>query len=181
MQDELALLQRARSLDQDALAQIHDAYYDAIYRYLSFRVDNMQSVEDLTSEVFLRFLSALRDKSAPRNTIRGWLYGAASLVLKEYYRRQKKAQLAPLDERLPETGGSPLDLVNQAFQREEIVAAMNVLTDDQRQVIALRFGFEMSIRDVAETMQKSEGSVKMLQVRALSALAEILNSGEVAV
>ena len=50
------------------------------------------------------------------------------------------------------------------------------LTEEQQQVLALRFGYEMPIRDVAETMNKSEGSVKMLQVRAIAALTRLMGS-----
>jgi RNA polymerase sigma factor (sigma-70 family) len=91
-QEELILLNRARSLNQDALAEIHERYYTPIYRYISFRVSDLQTVEDLTSEVFLRLLNALRDRHAPQNTLQGWLYGVASSVVKEYYRQKKTGQ-----------------------------------------------------------------------------------------
>ena len=61
MQDELALLARARTLDADALAEVHDRYYAPIFRYVAFRVSDREVAEDLTREVFTRLLSALRD------------------------------------------------------------------------------------------------------------------------
>lgn len=78
VQDELLLLHRAKSLDKDALAQVHEQYYDAIYRYMAYRVNDLLTAEDLTSEVFIRFLHAIQQKNAPQNTIRGWLFGTAS-------------------------------------------------------------------------------------------------------
>lgn len=179
MREEIELLNRARALEQDALAEIHDAYYDAIYRYISFRVNNRQMAEDLTSEVFTRFLSALRDRSAPQNTIRGWLYGAASLVLKEYYRRKKRDDFSELDERLPGGAVDPEENVEMVLQNRQLQEAVTQLTEDQQQVLALRFGYEMPIKEVAELIDKSEGSVKMLQARAIAALARILSGPEV--
>ncbi|MCA9918426.1 MAG: sigma-70 family RNA polymerase sigma factor [Anaerolineales bacterium] len=172
MQDEMKLLHRARSLDQEALGEIHNRYYDAIYRYIAFRVNDGPTAEDLTSEVFLRLLNALRDKSAPQNTLRGWLYGVASRVLKEHYRSKKRDRFTELHDDIP-AGEKSLDhQVDKILQDENLQAVMSGLTDDQQNVLALRFGFGMPIQEVASTMGKSEGSVKMLQARAISAISQ---------
>jgi RNA polymerase sigma-70 factor (ECF subfamily) len=171
VQNELALLRRARSFDQEALTQIHDHYYDAIFRYISFRVGDVQSVEDLTSEVFTRFLRSLNGKNAPRKTIRGWLFGTASRVVKEYYRREGRATMTPLNDTI--TNGAP-DLASKAqinMDKAWLRQALADLTNDQQHVLALRFGYGLAIKEVAELMSKSEGSIKMLQARAIAALS----------
>ena len=178
MQDELILLNRARALDPEALAQIHDAYYAPIFRYIAFRVSDHQTAEDLTSEVFTRLLSALRDRHAPQNTIRGWLYGAASMVLKEHYRKQKREQFSELDESFADGLDSPDRLIEKKFFRAQVKDALGGLTEDQQNVLALRYGYEMSFRDVAETLGKTEGSVKQLRARALTALSKMLGGGD---
>ena len=178
MQDELLLLHRAKSLDQDALAQVHEQYYDAIYRYMAYRVNDWQTAEDLTSEVFIRFLHAIQQKNAPQNTIRGWLFGAASLILKEHYRQKKRAQLTELSDALPDDWIEPTEKLEVQEKKKVLHRALSDLTEEQQQVLALRFGYEMPVRDVAETMNKSEGSVKMLQVRAIAALARTMTGSE---
>jgi RNA polymerase sigma-70 factor, ECF subfamily len=178
VQDELLLLHRAKSLDQDALAQVHEQYYDAIYRYLAYRVNDLQTAEDLTSEVFIRFLHAIQQKNAPQNTIRGWLFGAASLILKEHYRQKKRTQLTELNDTFADDWIQPTEKLEVQESKKALHQAMANLTEDQQQVLALRFGYEMPIRDVAETMNKSEGSVKMLQVRAIAALTRIMTGSE---
>lgn len=178
VQDELLLLHRAKSLDQDALAQVHEQYYDAIYRYVAYRVNDLQTAEDLTSEVFIRFLHAIQQRNAPQNTIRGWLFGAASLILKEYYRKKKRAQLTELDDAMPDEWVEPTETLEAQETKKALHRAIADLTEDQQQVLALRFGYEMPIRDVAETMNKSEGSVKMLQVRAIAALTRTMADSE---
>lgn len=178
MQDELLLLHRAKSLDQAALAQVHDQYYDAIYRYMSYRVSDLQTAEDLTSEVFIRFLHAIQQKNAPQNTIRGWLFGTASLILKEHYRRKKRTKLTELNDDLPDDWVEPTAKLEVQENKEALRQAMASLTEEQQQVLALRFGSEMPVRDVAETMNKSEGSIKMLQVRAIAALTRIMAGPE---
>ncbi|WP_420629728.1 sigma-70 family RNA polymerase sigma factor [Candidatus Leptofilum sp.] len=178
MQDELLLLHRAKSYDQDALAQVHEQYYGAIYRYMTFRVNDLQTAEDLTSEVFVRFLHAIQQKNAPQKTIRGWLFGTASLILKEHYRKKKRSQLTELTEALPGETAVPTEKLEVQESKEALRQAMANLTEEQRQVLALRFGYEMPVRDVAETMNKSEGSVKMLQMRAIAALTRTMTGSE---
>ncbi len=174
MQDELLLLHRAKSLDQDALAQVHEQYYDAIYRYVAYRVNDLQTAEDLTSEVFIRFLHAIQQKKAPQNTIRGWLFGAASLILKEHYRKKKRTKLTELNDAIPDEWTEPVEKLEAQEKKQALHRAIANLTEEQQQVLALRFGSEMPVRDVAKTMNKSEGSVKMLQVRAIAALTRIM-------
>ncbi len=177
MQDELILLNRARSLDQEALAHIHDMYYVPIYRYISFRIDEPATVEDLTSEVFTRLLHALQDRTAPQKTIRGWLFSVASRVVKDYYRKKYRRQHTPLDNSIPSLADGPDHKVEKMLTNERLRQAVTKLTEDQQQVIALRFGYEMSIRDVAHTTGKSEGAIKMLQARAIAALSRIMAPG----
>ena len=172
MYDEMKLLHQARSLDQEALAEVHNRYYDSIYRYIAFRVNDTPTAEDLTSEVFLRLLSALRDKSAPQNTLRGWLFGVASRVLKEHYRKKKRDSFTLLHDDIPSTEQGIDHQVDAILQDENLRSVMSSLTEDQQNVLALRFGFGMPIQEVANTMGKSEGSIKMLQTRAIAAISQ---------
>jgi RNA polymerase sigma-70 factor, ECF subfamily len=175
MLDEEALLRRTHDLDQDALAQIHDAYYGAIYRYISFRVSDPQTVEDLAGEVFVRFLTALRKPVGRPNTIRPWLYGTASRVVKEHYRHQARWNEVSLDESMSAPGKGPEQSAEEMWTRHELREGIRKLTKDQQEVLALRFGGEVSIAEVARVISKSEGAVKMLQARALAALAHYLD------
>lgn len=177
MQDELTLLARARALDDAALAEIHRTYYRSIFRYISFRVSDAKMAEDLTSEVFTRLLSALREKSAPQNSLRGWLYSVASRVVVDHYRQQKRAQEVELTDMIPDNRTSLEDTIGQKLRVQDLRHAMQDLTDEQQSVLALRFGFGMRIREVAETIGKSEGAVKQLQLRALATLARQLAPG----
>ena len=171
MLDENALVRKAHALDQDALAQIHEAYYGAVYRYISFRVDDLRTVEDLTSEVFTRFLAALRKRFGRPNSIRPWLYGTASRVVNEYYRSQSQRDLVALDESVAVEEMGPAQTSEEMWTRRELREAMQELTEDQKTVLSLRFGGNLSIKEVSTLMKKSEGAVKMLQLRAVSALA----------
>lgn len=175
MQDELELLALARSLDEGALARIHDMYYQPLFRYIAFRVSDQQVAEDLTGEVFLRLLNALRDWTAPHKTLRGWLYGVAGRLVADYYRREKRYQQIELDEGV--AGADDLThVIEMELTHENLRMAMKRLTEEQQNVIALRFGWEMSIQEVAALLGKSEGAVKQLQARAVAALTRAMAS-----
>jgi RNA polymerase sigma-70 factor (ECF subfamily) len=174
MQDEMALLARARALDPDALANIHATYYAPIFRYIAFRVGDRYIAEDLASEVFARLLSALRDRNAPQNTLRGWLYGVAARVVSDHHRQHYRAPQVELDESIVSKEAGPAETVEALLTRENLREAMLQLTAEQQDVIALRFGYDMPIQEVARTLGKSEGAVKQLQARAIAALARTL-------
>jgi RNA polymerase sigma-70 factor (ECF subfamily) len=178
VQNEFLLLERARTLDPEALEEIHDMYYVPIYRYISFRVSEHETAEDLTSEVFTRLLSALQDKTAPQKTIKGWLYSVATFVVKDFYRKKYRRKQVALEDTVPSLADGPAQKVESMLTNEDLRQAVTELTEDQQEIIALRFGYEMSIRDVAETTGKSEGAVKMLQARAIAALSRRMQPGK---
>jgi len=179
VQDELHLLARARKLEADALSQIHDMYYAPIFRYVAFRVGDRTVAEDLASEVFTRLLSALRDRSAPQNTLRGWLYGVAARVVSDHFRKRYRAPEVELNESLVSREAGPAEIVEAMLAREDLKQAMTGLTEEQQNVLALRFGYDMPIQEVARTLGKTEGAVKQLQARAIAALARRLSPGMV--
>lgn len=170
----MQLLRRAQKLEPEALGQIHDLYYMRIYRYVAFRVQDQHTAEDLTSEIFLRLLTALHDRQGPQHTLQGWLYGAAANVVKEFYRRQVRLMTAPLAENMAENGRTLDDQYDLTLLRQNLAAVLQDLTDDQQNVLALRFGYDLPIREVARLLGKSEGSIKMLQARAIGSLSHRL-------
>jgi len=177
VQNELALLDRARKLDIDALAQVHDLYYEPIFRYVAFRVGNREVAEDLTSDVFTRFLTALRERKAPNTTLRGWLYGVAANVVSDHHRKHYRAPQVQLDEAMVSQERGPEEAAEASLVRADLRRAMAGLTDEQQDVLALRFGHEMPIQEVARTLGKTEGAIKQLQARAIAALARKLSPG----
>jgi RNA polymerase sigma-70 factor (ECF subfamily) len=173
--DEYHLLARARQLDPAALAEIHETYYAAIFRYVAFRVGDRDTAEDLTSEVFTRLLAALRDKHAPQNTLRGWLYGVAARVVSDHHRKTYRAPQVELDEALVSADHDLEDIIERQLTHDRVKHAMQDLTEEQRHVLSLRFGADLPIQDVARILGKSEGAIKQLQARAVATLARKLS------
>ncbi len=178
MSTEALLLEQAKRFDPDALRTLHNRFYDPVYRYVHFKASDREVSEDLTSEVFLRVLEALRRGKMWHTTPDAWIFGIARNVVADHYRKGNRRTDVDLDERLrmPEEE-SPAQIVMAAEQHEELSQAITLLTDEQRDVILLRFVEGLSINDVAEALDKTPGAVKGLQHRALRALADAMQRG----
>ncbi len=169
MNADQRLLKRAKRFNADALATLHDRFYAPVYRYVSFKVGDSNTSADLTGEVFVRVLEALKRGRGWHTTPNAWIFGVARNVVADHYRRGRSE--VALDEHLVgPLEDDPAHAVVRAEQCEELVRGITSLTDEQRDVILLRFIEGMSIKGVAEVLNKTSGAVKALQYRALSAL-----------
>ena len=74
----------------------------------------------------------------------------------------------------PLDGGNPVESTETQYERERLRRALSKLTEEQAQVITLRFLEDLSIAEVAEIMDKTEGAVKALQYRAVLALRRVM-------
>ncbi len=166
-------------LDAQALAEVHDQLYPVVYRYVRFRIDDEQMVEDITSEVFLRMLDALKKDGRKIRDLRAWLLGTASHLIADHFRLKYRRNEDQIEEHenLPD-GASTEGLVEQAFRKAEVRQAVQCLTEDQQHVLALRFSLEMSVEETARTLGKSAGAVKVLQFRALQTLRRMMGIEE---
>lgn len=165
------LLQRAKQFEPQALTAIHDALYPQVFRYVSYRVDDPHTCEDITSEVFLRLLKALKKEDLTIDNLRAWLLGTAHHLVQDFYRKSYRRPVASLadHDHLP-NGHNPVEEVEQGAIRTQILQALRQLTGEQQHVLALRFSQELSVHETAKVMRKSVEAVKVLQFRALAAL-----------
>ncbi|MGQ0601572.1 MAG: sigma-70 family RNA polymerase sigma factor [Anaerolineales bacterium] len=174
--DEKALLARARQLDEHALSEIHQHYYAEIYRYALYRTGRSEVADDVAGEVFLRLLDALHGGRAPHTTLRGWLFGVATHLVADHFRRAPR-ESAALDEAFA-SAGSPSAEAERNLQTQDVRAALRALTVEQQHALALRFGDGFSVEETAQAMGKSVSAVKVLQFRAVASLRRLLGVGE---
>lgn len=171
--DDAALLAAGGKFDSRALAAIHDRYYPGLYRYLFYRTGDDHVAEDLCSEVFMRLLDALR-AGRPPASLRGWLFGVAAHLAADHYRQQNKRPQSALTDEIPAAEDDPESEVGARAALRALRMALLRLTDEQQQVLAMRFDEGRSIAETAALMQKSETAVKQLQFRAVAALRRML-------
>jgi len=176
--DEDKLLERARKFDQEALTWIYTHYHDAIKRYCYHHLGHNQTAEDLTADVFRRFLQALRKGGGPTRQLSAWLYRVAHNLIVDELRRRQYRDHASLEEGILEdtlvdrNAEGPDALAGRSLRADHVREALLELTDEQRQVIILKFLEGLSNAEVAEITGKTVGAVKALQHRGLEALRD---------
>lgn len=173
------VITRAKNGDADVITTLFKRYRLSVFRYLYYRVGNVQAAEDLTSEVFLRMLYALDGYRSQGVPFDAWLFRIARNLAIDYHRKQQRQPQVPLQEYLVAEDQDVAASVEDNLTSAHLVQALEQLSDIQRDVIVLRFVSSLPIAQVAQTLHKSEDSIKGLQRRALSALREILSDGEV--
>ena len=175
MTDEAVLLRRARERDPAALATIYDLYAPKIYAYIYRHIREPQRAEDLTSTVFLKMLESLDKDNFAKDKLQSWLYRIAHNVIVDDVRYQQRRPAQPLFDTLATPAETdPDQLVGDKLHREMVWEAIQQLTEDQRDVIILRFGEGMTAPQVARILGKTEEAVRALQRRALANLRKIL-------
>lgn len=174
--DEKRLVRQAMSGDSEAFAQLYDAYVERVYRYVYFRVSDDSLAEDLTSQVFLKAWEHLGGYKPGSSPFLAWLYTIARNQVIDHYRTRKES--VPLEKAiaLPSDGQSVGEQVEMRFELQALRDALQFLTEEQQQVLVLRFIAGMETREIAQMMKKAEGAVRALQMRALQALAKYLES-----
>lgn len=164
--DERSLIEAAQQ-DPRRFADLYEANFERVYAFVARRVPNRAEAEDLTSEVFHQALANL-----PRFEWRGapfaaWLYRiAANAITDRAARTAKQYEVVAQHDPLGAQAISPEEIERAA----RLYRLVRCLPADQQRVIDLRFTEERSIREVAQTLGRSEGAVKQLQFRALETL-----------
>ena len=172
--DEDDLLKRARRGDQKAIETIYERYFDALYRFIRWRVDDIGQAEDLTSEVFIKLLHALQGPNAPRHSLRGWLFRVARNVLHDHHLHAIETTEWNDDLAIPGDHDTEAQLL-QSLDIQRVRRALHMLAEDQQEVLILRFGHMFNLHETAETMGKSISAIKSLQFRAITTLRQVLD------
>jgi RNA polymerase sigma-70 factor (ECF subfamily) len=169
---EASLLERVKRHDQQALAEVHDRYFDQLYYYINYRLRDSDAAADLAGEVFLALIKALKKGNPPKTSLTGWLYAVARNMVADYIK--KRVTTVPLIDDLVADEPSLTDQVHIAQLAPVLRKALHQLTEEQQHVIALRFGQGLSLAETATLMDRSVGAIKALQHRALASLARFM-------
>ncbi|PKN82846.1 MAG: hypothetical protein CVU46_17765 [Chloroflexi bacterium HGW-Chloroflexi-8] len=162
------LLEKARRNDMQAIAMIHDRYYPKVWGYVCYRIANRQICEDITAEVFMRFISNIKNSKKEIEYLGAWLMGTTHHLVMDFYRDAYTKPLINLDDQTElKTKGNTHEEVEQSLKMEDLQIVLNDLTSDQQHVLTLRFSQEYSLDETARMMKKSIGSIKLLQHRAI--------------
>ncbi len=165
------LVARAKEGDRAALEQLYLIHFDRIYGYLQLSVGNRHDAEDLTNQTFIKMLESIERFVWRQAPFSAWLFRIAHNLAMDHFRSGRRWQY---EEEPPEHSvslePSAEDEALAMIGRESMLGMIESLSEDQQQVLTLKFVFNFSNSEVATILGKTEGAIKSLQHRALASL-----------
>ena len=173
---EEELLAAAMQYNEAALGEVYDRYEAKIYSYVFRRTGDQSLAEDLTAQVFLKMLESIRDRKAWHSSFSGWLYRIAHNLVIDHYRRRDRHGAVDIEEApaMASDLEDPVATAEMNINAERLRAAIRRLTEEQAEVVSLRFLEGYSIAEVASLTNRTEGAIKALQYRAVATLRTML-------
>lgn len=166
--EEDVLVDRAVAGDELAFTKLHDLYRGRIYSYLNRRAVSPHDAEDLTQDVFLLAWRAIGRYRRAGSPFVAWLIAIAHNTVVSYHRRRHRIEQWLDDDEVEHAAEA-----NSSSGTDGLIDQLTVqkllqrLRPHHKQVLTLRFLDDLSHRDVARTLRKSEANVRVLQHRAL--------------
>lgn len=151
--------------------KIYEEYSDKIYHYILGKVSNPVVAEDLTSQVFLKFVEKADTYNEDIASIGTWIYTIARNSVIDYYRTNKIS--SELDEKIEE-GTNIEDEIIEKEDLEKLAQALMQLEKRERDLIIFRYYDGKHLKEIAQDMSLSYSMVKLLHKRALDKLKELL-------
>jgi RNA polymerase sigma-70 factor (ECF subfamily) len=170
---DTTLMAQARDGKKAAIAEIYHRYVDSIYQYVRLRVGDKQSAEDITSTVFTTLIESIAKGNAPQKSLRGWLFQVARHKIYDTYGKQSNLPLETIDQ-MESMDANPEAEFGKNLTRETIRRVILQLSPDQQEIILLRFDQQLSLKEVADIMNKNVNTVKALQLRAVQRLRKLI-------
>ncbi|MBZ0290140.1 MAG: sigma-70 family RNA polymerase sigma factor [Anaerolineae bacterium] len=173
--DERGLIARARQGDKNAVSALYEGYAQAIFRYISYRVESDMVAEDLTAEVFLRMVQGLpryEDTGAPFGA---WLYRIAATQIADHHRGKRRVA-EPLSENQASDDTDPFGKTAKAQEKAQLRRALASLPEEYQTLLILRFMQGLPHTEVAAILNKSDAHIRVIQHRALKALAKAMGA-----
>jgi RNA polymerase sigma-70 factor (ECF subfamily) len=166
-EDERSLIEAAQA-DPARFVDLYERHFYRVYAYVARRASSRAEAEDVTSEVFEHALTKLHTFEWRGVPFLAWLYRIAANALADRWRRASRDSYEPPPD-VPDRHEAD-DIERRAI----VYQVVERLPDAQRQVIEMRFMDQRSIREIAHALDRSEGAVKQLQLRALESLRKHL-------
>ncbi len=177
MLDEDLLIDKAKSGDRNALNDLIAAYWQPVYRFVSYKTGNPEDAQEITQETFVRTFRALPNYQKTGTSFKTYLDRIALNLVIDFWRKKGRCpavvDLAEYEEPIAETEQPDTQAVNRETS-ESIALVIKELPEEQRRTVELRIIAGLPVRETAIALGKSEAAIKMLQQRALKNLRTLL-------
>lgn len=159
---------------QQQFERLYAEHAAPLLAFLDYRTGDRALAEDLLADTFERVLRTPRRFDPRRGSEKAWLYTIALNLLRDHARRSAAGERAL--QRVAAGGGadSRYGHLEPIQQREAVRRALQALTPEEREAVALRFGAELSLREIAKVTGQKQSTVQGRVYRGLRNLKELL-------
>jgi RNA polymerase sigma-70 factor (ECF subfamily) len=169
------VVERARQGDSEAFGQLYDHYQASVYRVIYAQTRSTTLTEDLTADTFFRALRGIEGFKLDAALFPAWLFRIArNRVIDHFKASRTRFEQAHDMSRYEDLADDADTELMALLNRERVRVALAELPAGQRRVIEMRFLGELSITEVADLLDTTEGAVKQLQLRGLRNLARMM-------
>lgn len=176
---DAVLIAKAQQGVTEAFGELYERYHATIFRFVYLRLSSPQDAEDLTDDIFLRAWNNVHKYDERGIPFAAYLFQIARNALIDHYRKNRNPVTSIEDLNLPDVDPEPEDHVSSRLEFQELQRRMEFLPEDYQVVLTLRFLSGLSPEETARMMNRSEGAVRVLQFRALTALKRLMAKGGV--
>ncbi len=163
---------------KEDLSGLFDHLHISIFRYIFVRTGyNRERAEDMTQNVFLKAWEKREQYDCRRSSLRNWIYAIARNHVIDYY-RSPKPQFESDGDYEESVGEEETSHLDNSLLAGTVMKELKTLDQDDREVITLRYINEMSIKDIAEIINKSNNATKVMIHRALKKLKAKIEAHE---
>jgi len=153
----------------EEFSRLYDNYIEKIYRFIYYKTHHCQTAEDLTSQTFMKAWKHISRFDMNKNSFNSWIYKIARNTVIDHYRTQKRQQniedawdLSIFDD--------TIENIDTKNKLEEVKKYIETLNSEHRDILILRLWQELSYKEIATILDKSEASCKMAFSRGLKKL-----------
>lgn len=178
-QEEKALLEKIIKRDEKALFFVYKKYQPSIFNYVKSQINNYQLAEELTQDIFLDFIEALRDFRF-QSSLKTFLFSIARHKIVDQIRKKKIKSI--LFSRLPSYIVESLKVVfideeiDKKELREKILGILESLPNDYRVILRLKYIEGIKIKEIADKLKMNFKAAESLLFRARKSFIKVFNN-----
>ena len=178
IEQEKEILKKIKNGDNDAFGELYDFYAPRVYRFVRLKVDSQETAQDVTSEAFLRIWQYLQEQRKIRERFQALLYKIVRNLVIDFYRTKSVREIL-LEDNLEEFAGvgeeeTSDELVIRQEEMGEVRKALIQIHPNYQDVIVWYYLDELTIPEIAEILEKNEGTVRVLIHRAVRSLRKVM-------
>ena len=172
--NQLAVAARA---DENAFEELYEYFFPRVYNFIYARLKNYADADDVASITFLKMNENLESYDPSRAAFSTWLFRIATNAIIDHTRHAENTQETEWDEFLdPAAPDSeePESYIVESETNRELLRALDELSERERRIVELKFWGDLGTREIAETLNMTEGNVRVTLHRTLGKLKNLL-------